>query len=337
MKYQFFVCFFNISLFALALNTSFAQANNQPFIEFYDPDASVIIDQNARLTVLGEGYGWSEGPLWVSEGEYLLFSDVPNNILYKYSKDDGVTEYLTPSGATAIDANDSSQGGNGLLLNVQNQLVIMQHGDRRVAIMDAPLSQPKAVFKSLAAVYQGNRLNSPNDGVFHSNGDLYFTDPPYGLKGGRNSPHKAIDFDGIYRLSPNGNLSVQDSSIEYPNGIIFSNDESFAIVAASDRADAKWYKFDVGSNGNLSNKQVFYDVSSLVGKEGEQGLPDGLALHSAGYLFATGPGGVFIFTEAGKLLAKIRTGKATANCALSADEKTLYMTAHDVLMSVQLK
>jgi gluconolactonase len=314
-----------------------AKTPDTPFVEIYHKSAAAIIDENALFEVLGMGYSWSEGPVWLPQENILLFSDVPQNTIFQYKPGAGVSVYLKPSGATQHNEHDSSQGSNGLLLNEKGQLVIMQHGDRRVAIMDAPLNAPKAQFSSLVDNYEGKRLNSPNDGVFHSNGDLYFTDPPYGLKAGRKYTHKLLSFDGIYRLAKNGEISLEDDSVLYPNGIALTNDETRAIVASSNKSAAKWYQYDVQENGRLSNKRIFYDASSLVGKDNEKGLPDGMVVHSKGYVFATGPGGVFVFTEAGVLLAKIRTGKATANCTLSADEKTLYITAHNTLLSVALR
>lgn len=314
-----------------------AQTMPTPYIEIYDDGALAIIDKNAEFKSLGEGYSWIEGPLWLPKEAFLIFSDVPQNTIYKYTPTEGVSMYLKPSGANGISEHDSMQGSNGLLLNEKGQLVIMQHGDRRVAIMEAPLSAPQASYKTLADKYDNKRLNSPNDGVFHSNGDLYFTDPPYGLKNGRNDDNKKLKFDGVYRLTPSGEVIAEDKTTLYPNGIVLTNDESRAIVAASDKAAAKWYQYDVEEDGSLANKRIFYDVSDLVGNENEKGLPDGMVVHSKGYIFATGPGGIFVFTETGKLLAKLRTGKSTANCELSEDEKTLYMTVHDTLMSIQLK
>lgn len=321
----------------LLLNAYETQANASAYIEIYDQRALNIVDANTPFSILGTGYSWSEGPVWVASENMLLFSDVPQNTIFQYKEGVGVSPYLKPSGATGIDANDSQQGANGLLLNEKGQLVIMQHGDRRVALMNAPLSAPIAQYTSLVSHFQNKRLNSPNDGVFHSNGDLYFTDPPYGLKDGRQDANKHISFDGIYRLKNDGELIVEDDSVLYPNGIVLTNDETRAIVAASDRSAAKWYEYDLNEDGHLTNKRVFFDASDLVGKAGERGLPDGMVMHSKGYLFATGPGGVFVFTDSGELLAKLRTGKATANCTLSADEKTLFMTAHDALMAIQLK
>lgn len=328
---------FSVTYCLITMHSVNAHASASPHIEIYDESALAIIDKNASFEVLGEGFSWSEGPLWLPKEKFLLFSDVPNNTIYKYKAGEGISVYLKPSGATRISEHDSKQGSNGLLLNKSGQLVMMQHGDRRVALMDAPLNAPKANFQTLASKFDNKRFNSPNDGIFHSNGDLYFTDPPYGLNGGNDDAHKALPFSGIFRLSKSGLVTLEDKSTLYPNGIVLTNDESKAIVAVSDRAAAKWYEYDVEADGSLANKRVFFDVSDLVGKENENGLPDGMAVHSKGYVFATGPGGVFVFTEKGKLLAKLRTGKSTANCTLSADEKTLYMTAHDTLMSIQLK
>jgi gluconolactonase len=334
---KFYSLVFSVIFYVFTINSVNAHSSSIPRIDIYDASALEIIDKNASFEVLGEGYSWIEGPLWLPNEELLIFSDIPNNSIFQYKKGQGASLYLTPSGATRISEHDSMQGGNGLLLNKKGQLVIMQQGDRRIAIMDAPLNSPKAKFITLGAKYDNKRLNSPNDGVFHSNGDLYFTDPPYGLKGGENDTHKKLTFHGIYRFTAEGEIKAEDKSTRFPNGIALTNDESRIIVAASDKAAAKWYQFDVEDDGSLANKRVFYDVSHLVGDEKELGLPDGMAVHSKGYVFATGPGGVYVFTENGKLLAKLRTGKATANCTLSADEKTLYMTAHDTLMSIQLK
>lgn len=316
---------------------AYNEIRNPPYVEILHHHALDIIVQNTQFNILGSGYSWSEGPVWLPKENKLLFSDVPQNTLYQYKEGEGVSVYLKPSGATGISAHDSSQGGNGLLLNKNNQLVIMQHGDRRIALMDAPLSDPSARYISLATVYKGKRFNSPNDGVFHSNGDLYFTDPPYGLKDGRKDINKELSYDGIFRLTKAGQVILEDDSLLYPNGIVVTNDESRLIVAVSDLNGAKWYEYDILNDGSLENKRVFYDASDLVGKNTEKGLPDGMVVHSKGYLFATGPGGVFVFTENGQLLAKIRTGKATANVTLSADEETLFMTAHDTLMTVSLK
>jgi gluconolactonase len=298
-----------------------------------DDRASALLDTNAKITVLGTGYAWTEGPLWIEEGGYLLFSDIPNNVIHKYVPDEGVSVYLEESGATGLVEGDPDGGSNGLLLNRDGELVLFQQGDRRVAIMDAPLSRPVSKFRTLAGEYRALRLNSPNDGVFHSDGSLYFTDPPYGLDAIMDDERKELAFQGIYRLTSDGTLTLLDDTVSFPNGIGLSLDEKHLYVAVSDSAEPVWLAYDI-SGGEVSNKRVFFDASEAAQQHG--GLPDGMAVHSSGNIFATGPGGVWLFSPGGEVLARIFTGRQTANCTLSADERTLYMTAHDTLMSIPL-
>jgi len=306
-------------------------------VEILDNAALSLLDENATITVQAEGFLWTEGPLWVEEGGYLLFSDIPNNVVHKFVPGEGVEVFLEPSGATGLDDGNSSQGSNGLLLSDDDRLVLMQQGDRRVAYMNAALTAPNPDFVTLAASYNGKRLNSPNDGVFHSDGSLYFTDPPYGLESGIDDEGKELSFQGIFRLRADGEVELLDDSVSFPNGIGLSIDEKTLYVAVSDDRQPMWLAYDVLPAGALDNKRVFYDASHFVGVDGEQGLPDGMAVHSSGTVFATGPGGVWLFTSDGEVLAKIRTGRKTANCTLSADEKTLFVTAHDTLMTVSLR
>ncbi|GLR70508.1 SMP-30/gluconolactonase/LRE family protein [Agaribacter marinus] len=324
------------SIAGLAMFTSIAACAN-PQVEILDDQALSIISADSKLTQLADGFKWTEGPLWVEDGGYLLFSDIPNNQVLKYSDKDGLSVFLEPSGATGIEPHDSKQGSNGLLLDDKGRLVLLQQGDRRVAVMDAPLSAPKSTFITLAGEIDGKRFNSPNDAVYHQNGDLYFTDPPYGLTGGADSPNRELDVMGIYATSPNGKTRLIDDSIKFPNGIGLSPDNKKMYVGVSDNKMPRWYSFDLDKDGNASNKQVLYDALDYKKKTEQPGYPDGMAVHSNGTIFGTGPGGVWVFTPEGKLLARILTGKATANCALSADEKTLFLTAHDVVYSFPIK
>lgn len=305
-------------------------------IQIYDQDVLELIDPETKLVQKATGFKWSEGPLWIEDGDYWVFSDVPNNRIMKYSHENGLSTYLQPSGATGISQNDSDSGSNGLLLNSFGEMVILQHGDRRIVVMDSDLEAPKAEFKVLASAYKGKRFNSPNDAIFHSNGDLFFTDPPYGLKGGMNSQYRELDFQGVFKLSPSGEVTLLDKSLTYPNGIIFNQDESQVIVAVSDSKQPNWVIFDLTKDGRLVNKRVFFDPSTIK-QEKAPGLPDGLKLHSSGNIFATGPGGVYIFTSNGDLMAHIKLDKATANLAFSSDEKTLFLTSHDVVYELDLK
>ncbi len=314
-----------------------AVEQNRFSIEILDDEALGLLDKDAQITEIGSGFTWTEGPLWIEDGKYLLFSDIPNNKIFKIDVEGKISEYLSPSGFTGNTARKGESGSNGLLLNEQGELVLMQHGDRRVAKMNASLVSPQPVFESLVAGYHGKKLNSPNDGTFDKSGNLYFTDPPYGLAEGAEDPKKELDFQGVYFLNTTGELKLVDDMLTRPNGIVLSINEKQLYVAVSDPEHAVWYRYDIVAPGEVENKTLFYDVSHLVGKKGQKGLPDGMKMHSKGYLFATGPGGLWIFNERGRPMARIHTGEATSNCAFSKDEKVLFLTADDYVLKVMLK
>ncbi|XQW83455.1 SMP-30/gluconolactonase/LRE family protein [Thalassotalea piscium] len=324
----------------LGCSTSFnhkrVEKGIEPEIQIFDEQALRLIEPKANIVTISDGHTWTEGPVWISDGGYLLFSDIPNNVIKKFEPNIGTTTYLSEAGATGLFKGDYSAGSNGLLLNPKGELVLFQQGDRRVAVMKSSLDHPLSNFETLASKYQNNRLNSPNDGVFSSNGDLYFTDPPYGLDNVMEDAHKELLFQGVYLLKADGSLILLDDSLSFPNGVALSKDEKSLIVSVSDAKKAQWIAYHVKRDGTLEDKRVFYDATDLVGKKREQGLPDGLAVHSSGVIFATGPGGVNIFSQEGKLLAKIRTGKITSNCSLTSDEQTLYCTAIDTVLSIPL-
>jgi gluconolactonase len=304
-------------------------------IERLDAGLDKLILPAAPIEVIAEGFDWSEGPLWLPEQNKLIFSDIPPNKIYQWSETDGLSLYLTPSGYTGEQQRGGEVGANGLALDKQGRLVLCQHGDRRMARMEAPLPEPKPTFVTLAGAYEGKRLNSPNDAVYKSNGDLYFTDPPYGLEKNMDDPAKELPFQGVYRVTPDGTVHLLTKELSRPNGIAFSPDEKILYVANSDPERAIWMAYDVQPNGNITNGRVFFDATARVSKE--KGLPDGLKVNREGYLFATGPGGVLIFDANAKHLGTIRTGEATSNCAFGPEERTLYMTADDYLMRVKLK
>ncbi|MCK0189730.1 SMP-30/gluconolactonase/LRE family protein [Arenibacter sp. F20364] len=306
-------------------------------IEILDDEALQVIDPKSKIEILASGFTWTEGPLWIKDGNYLLFSDIPNNRVYKLDpKNNDTLTYLHPSGFSGTDFTGEEPGSNGLLLNKEGELVLMQHGNRQVAKMNTPISSPKADFTTLVSSYLGKKLNSPNDGTFDNNDNLYFTDPPYGLPKRMDDETKELDFQGIYCLKANGELIMLDS-LSRPNGIGISPDGNVLYVANSDPEHAAWYQYKISEPGKVTDKKLFYEVTELIGKEGQQGLPDGLKINSKGTLFATGPGGVWIFNPKGKALARIHTGQATANCAFDTEEKRLYITADDYIMAVDLK
>jgi len=329
------LCFLFIFLaFSCTQPQNTMKANSS--IEILDEATLSLINPDAQIEVISQGYAWTEGPLWLEKEQKLLFSDIPNNSIFEVDAKGETSLYLKPSGYTGEAARGGETGSNALILDPQGNLVLCQHGDRRMAKMNAPLDQPKADFVSIVDNYQGKRLNSPNDAIYDKAGNLYFTDPPYGLEFNVDDPAKELDFQGIYCLKTDGELLLVDS-ISRPNGITFSPDQTKLIVANSDPGHAVWYQYDIVSPGMVENRQLFFDATSFVGKEGYNGLPDGMKMHSSGILFATGPGGVWVFDADGKALARIATGEATSNCAFSTDEKTLYITADNYVLKMGLK
>jgi gluconolactonase len=205
------------------------------------------------------------------------------------------------------------------------------HGNRQVARLNE-LDYTKV---TLADRYQGQRLNSPNDLIFHSNGNLYFTDPPYGLDGTFDDPRRELDFCGVYRLTPEGELTLLTTEIERPNGIAFSPDERTLYVAASDPDEPVWRAFDVLDDGTIANGRIFFDASAQVAAE-LPGLPDGMTVDTNGNVFATGPGGVFIFAPDGRHLGTLLTGDRTSNVDFGDDGSTLYITSNTRLLRIRL-
>jgi gluconolactonase len=310
---------------------------NAPRIERLDPALDRLIASDAKIETLGEGYDWTEGPVWVKNGGFLLFSDIPKNIVHRWKQGEGVRPYLQPSGYTGREPRGGETGSNGLILDPQGRLVLCQHGDRRMARMEAPLDSPKPQFTTLADRYEGKRFNSPNDAVFRSNGDLYFTDPAYGMEKQWEDPKREMPFAGVYRRTASGEVTLLTKDMTRPNGLAFSPDEKRLYIAQSDPSSAIWRVFDVKSDGTIENSRVLLDLTTMVKAKTRPGLPDGLKIDTEGNLFATGPGGVLVISPEGKHLGTILTGQATSNVAFGDDGRTLYITADMFLMRVRLK
>lgn len=308
--------------------------NTLGHIEMADEALAQILNIQAVPEIIGEGFSWSEGPVWVEEYSFLLFSDVPENRVYKWTEDNGIEIYLEPSGYTDAAERGGESGSNGLIIDGDGALVLSQHGDRRIARMNAPLNQPEPDFVSIADQYEGARFNSPNDVVQHSNGSFYFTDPPYGLEGYVNDPARELDIQGVYRADPDGTVTLLTEELSRPNGLAFSPDENLLYVANSDGNRAIWMVYDVTEDGDIKNGRVFYDATELAGEE--PGMPDGMKVRSDGTIFATGPGGVWIFTAEGQPLGKIKTGEFISNIAFDDAEEVLYMTADSYLLKLEL-
>lgn len=303
------------------------------FIERLDPALDALIPKDAKMEILADGFDWTEGPVWVKDGGYVLFSDIPPNKVLKWKEGQGVTPYLHPAGYTGSTPRGGEPGSNGLLIDAQGRLVLCQHGDRKLARMAAPTSKPEPKYETLADKYQGKRFNSPNDAVYHSSGALYFTDPPYGLVKMMEDPAKEIKFQGVYRLSPSGEVTLLDDTVTRPNGIAFSPDEKTLYVASSDPEKAIWKAYDVKPDGTVANGRIFFDATKMVGKV--KGLPDGMKVDQKGNLFATGPGGLLVLSPQGKHLGTLQTGEATSNCAWGDDGSVLYITVDMYLVRIK--
>jgi gluconolactonase len=297
-------------------------------VERLDPALDALVPPDARIEKLAEGFKWSEGPVW--HGGALLFSDVPRNQILAWREGAGISVFLQPSGYTGATPRGGEPGSNGLTVDGAGQLVLCQHGDRRIARLEGDKK-----FGTVADKYDGKRFNSPNDVVVRKNGDVYFTDPPYGLVGHEKDPAKEIPWSGVYQRASDGKVELLTKELKFPNGLAFSPDEKTLYVSNSDPDRAIWMAFDVTASGGVSNGRVFFDATPLA-KAGKKGLPDGMKVDAQGNLFATGPGGVLVFTAAGKHLGTIVTGEPTANCAFGEDGAVLYMTANDKLCRIRL-
>lgn len=304
-------------------------------IERLDPALDAIISPGAKPEIITEGYEWSEGPLWVEKYNMLLFSDVPKNTVYKWTADKGAELYLTPSGYTDTVKRGGEMGSNGLILDNDGNLVLCQDGNRQMGRMNSALDDPKPEFTVITGNYKGKRFSSPNDGVYNSAGELFFTDPPYGLESqSDNDPKKEIPWNGVYKVKKNGEVILLVDSLARPNGIAFLPGEKKLIIANSDPAKPNWYIFDVVDD-SLKNGKIFYTTKGL--QHPGKGLPDGFKVDKNGNIFASGPGGVWIFNSDGKVLGKIKLDESASNTTLSGDQKTLYITNDMYVLRVKMR
>lgn len=330
------LCLFIIILFSVFVISETRQSTAADYgtlgkIERLDAQLDQVVTPGTKIEVLAKGFTWSEGPVWVGEREsgHLLFSDIPRNTIFKWHEASGVTVFMNPSGYTGVDYYGLEPGSNGLTLNPSGRLTLCEHGDRRVSVLTTGGGK-----RTLVDHYQGKRLNSPNDLVFDRDGNLFFTDPPYGLPNREKDSRRELDFCGVYRLSPQGELTLVSTQLDRPNGIGFSPDQTQLYVAQSDPSNPIWMSFPVLEDKTLGTGKVLYDAKRFMGEY--PGLPDGLAVHSSGLIFGSGPGGIYIITPEGKLLGRIITGGRTSNCAFGPGEKELYITADSNLCRVQI-
>jgi gluconolactonase len=302
-------------------------------IERLDPALDKLIPRDAKIEVIGSGLAWCEGPAWIRDGQFLLFSDIPNNALMRWDAKSGMTLYLKPAGYTGDNPRGGESGSNGLTLDRKGRLILCQHGDRRVARLESNWDKPQAKYATIADRFEGKRFNSPNDTVVDSHGAVYFTDPPYGLEKGMDDPKKELSFQGVYRVSPDGELTLLTKDMERPNGIALSPDEKTLYVANSHDARPVIMAFPVKQDGSIGKGREFFNATKQ--NASGPGACDGLTVDKKGNLFATIPGGVAIFTPEGKQLGLIATDDRTANCEFGEDGSSLFICGNHNLLRVK--
>lgn len=312
-------------------------------ITMLDPALENHIALDARVEKLADGFWWSEGPTWDKTRNQLYFTDVPQNKMFTWSEGDGLQTFLDPAGidpSTLTEeerATENELGLNGTWLTQKGKLLMASHGARALELLDLETLERTSVIDN----YQGKRFNAPNDIFTARNGDIYFTDPPYGLKLQDRSPQKELSFNGVYRLNADNELSLIDDSLTRPNGIALSPDEQYLYVTNSDEKRSKIMRYRAGPNGFGDGEVWLNTQADLDG--GLKGNPDGLAIAADGTIYSTGPGGVLVISPDGTVLGRIMIGddpmgKPTANCTLGGpDGKTLYITSQDTLARVRVK
>ena len=336
-----------ISIAALVLSMMEVAATRFPTagsVERLDPALDAILPKDAKIEKVATGFKWTEGPVWIKSG-YLLFAEIPSNSIMKWTPDGKVSVFMHPSGYTSAEPfNGPEPGTNGMTLDKRGRLTVAGHAARNVFRLESLV--PGAQKTVLADHYQGKRFSSPNDLVYHSDGSLYFTDPPYGLPTqSDNDPKKELPFNGVFRLSKatshtpgappdNANLQLIIKDLTRPNGIALSPDEKYLYIAVSDPNKKVWMRYDLAADGSVSNGKIFYDATS----ETADGLPDGIKLDRKGNLYGSGPGGLWIFSPEGKHLGTIKLPEKMANCNWGGPDHTiLYVTASSSLYRVKLK
>jgi gluconolactonase len=293
-----------------------------------DPALEAIVPPNPRLEKLAEGFQFTEGPVWHPDG-YLLFSDPNDNTIYRWTPDGDLSVYRPKSGYTGFDIGRYGQpGSNGLTLDREHRLTIDEHGNRRVTRLEK-----NGVLTVLADRYQGKRLNSPNDLVYRSNGDLYFTDPPFGLPKFSDDPAKELSFSGVFRLH-DGKLDVVAQDLGGPNGIAFSPDEHYLYVGDWDPKRKVVMRYPVQADGVLGPGEVLVDLTPQAGED----AIDGIKVDKLGNLYVSGPEGLWIVSPEGKALGKLIGPEHPHNLAWGdPDGRTLYLAAQTGLYRIRLK
>lgn len=302
-----------------------------------DPALDKLIPQNARIEIVAAGFDHLEGPVWVgprssgTDSSFLLVNDTKAQITFKWSPVAGLSRFIEHTGYTGPLPYSEEPGSNGMTLDGRGQLLICDHGDRRVTRLSLQKKEGK---QTLTDACQGKRYNSPNDVIVRSNGDVYFTDPPFGLPGKDKDPGRELPVNGVYRVTTAGVVTRVVSDMTLPNGLAFSPDQKHLYVTQADSLQPHIYRYPVLANGSLGAKKLFFDASGLPRLRPKE-VPDGLKVDQAGNCWMTGPGGLAIISPAGKLLGRLDTGEVISNCAWGDDGKTLYLASSAFLCRIR--
>lgn len=301
-----------------------------PTIQRLDPAFDKVVPPGAVVEKIAENHKWVEGPVWNKRDKYLLFSDIPNNAIFKWQESHGDTLFMKPSGYMGkAPYSGLEAGSNGLTYDPQGRLVMCVHGERAIVRIETDGRRTTLVDR-----YEGKRLNSPNDAVYTSKGDLYFSDPPFGLAKWFEDPKKELPFSGVYRYSKDGVLTLLTKELNAPNGIAFSPDEKTLYISDSNLSRATWWAFPVNADGTLGPRRLLFESTSI--SKTRHGVADGLKVDARGNLFATGPGGIYVITPQGDLLGWINFGGPVGNCAFGEDGSTLFITAAQSVYRLRL-
>lgn len=325
-----------IFLFSVkALTADSFHSNSSPYpgygsIERLDPALDELLSVDANMEELANGFSWLEGPVWLPTEQALLFSDVPRNTVYKWKDGEGASIFLRPSGFTGEGYIGHGPGANGLMLDGEGQLLLCQHGDKRIARLDRSIH----AFDTVADQYEGKSFNSPNDLILDSSGNIYFTDPAYGWS---NSVKHDLDFAGVFRVTPEGKVTLLTREIAWPNGIALSPDEKTLYVSSSESGLFYIKAFPLQTDGTLGPAKLLFDSTSFSSAE-NPGSNDGMCVDQQGNIWTTAPGGIFILTPEGKHLGILHTGQPNGNCTFGGnDGSTLFIMANNQVLRIKTK
>ncbi|AHJ96908.1 SMP-30/gluconolactonase/LRE family protein [Hymenobacter swuensis] len=327
MRFSFLAAAFLLPLLASAQAPRFTTIGR---VVAQTPAFDRLIAPGTPIEIVASGLSHSEGPVWVPDSTMLLFSDAPTRIIYRWSAAQGKSTFLAGSGYTGRMPYGKEPGTNGLALDVQGNLLLAEHGDRRVAVL--PLGQPGGK-RTLTDAFEGRRYNSPNDVVAHPNGSIYFTDPPYGLPQQAQSTLREQPGSYVYRRSAKGTVTHEITDLTLPNGLALTADGRNLFVSQSDSLRPVLMMYPVRGNGKLGAGRVFFDMQPLPRQPKE--VPDGLKLDRAGNVWATGHGGLVVISPQGQHLGTIEVGEVISNCAWGDDGSTLYFTAGSFVCRVK--